>query len=58
MIKKSNLKKELSHDEVSAILNSIADGVFTVDREWRISSFNKAAIKITGVPQEEAIGSF
>ncbi len=39
-----------------AILESISDGVFTVDREWRVSSFNRAAEQITGVPREEAIG--
>jgi PAS domain S-box-containing protein len=38
------------------ILDSIADGVFTVDKDWRITSFNRAAEKITGVPREEAIG--
>ncbi len=38
------------------ILDSIADGVFTVDHAWRITSFNRAAEKITGVPREEAIG--
>ena len=38
------------------ILDSIADGVFTVDLEWRITSFNEAAEKITGIPREEAIG--
>jgi len=38
------------------ILDSIADGVFTVDREWTITSFNKAAQNITGVPVREAIG--
>ncbi|MBN1130785.1 MAG: PAS domain S-box protein, partial [Chitinispirillaceae bacterium] len=38
------------------ILNSVADGVFTVDREWTVTSFNKAAEKITGVPAREAIG--
>ncbi len=38
------------------ILNSIADGVFTVDLQWRITSFNKAAEKITGIPREEALG--
>lgn len=32
------------------ILDSIADGVFTVDGGWTITSFNKAAEKITGVP--------
>lgn len=38
------------------ILDSITDGVFTVDREWRITSFNAAAEQITGVPHDEAIG--
>jgi PAS domain S-box-containing protein len=40
----------------SVILDSINDGVFTVDREWRITSFNKAAERITGVGREDAIG--
>ncbi len=39
-----------------AILESISDGVFTVDLDWRITSFNRAAEKITGVPRREAIG--
>jgi PAS domain S-box-containing protein len=38
------------------ILASIADGVFTVDEDWRITSFNRAAEEITGVPRAEAIG--
>ncbi len=39
-----------------AILDSISDGVFTVDLDWRITSFNRAAERITGVPREQAIG--
>ncbi len=39
-----------------AILESISDGVFTVDGEWRVRSFNRAAETITGVPREEATG--
>jgi len=39
-----------------AILESISDGVFTVDMEWRITSFNRAAEEITGVPRREALG--
>jgi PAS domain S-box-containing protein len=39
-----------------AILESISDGVFTVDLEWRITSFNRAAEEITGVPRSEALG--
>ena len=36
------------------ILDSIADGVFTVDQQGRITSFNKAAERITGFSKEEA----
>ncbi len=39
-----------------AILESISDGVFTVDDRWRITSFNRAAEVITGVPRAEALG--
>lgn len=39
-----------------AILESISDGVFTVNPEWRITSFNRAAEEITGVPRGEALG--
>jgi PAS domain S-box-containing protein len=42
------------HNEV--ILDSIADGVFTVDRDWNITSFNRAAERITGVDRDQAIG--
>jgi PAS domain S-box-containing protein len=38
------------------ILESISDGVFTVDHDWRIMSFNRAAEKITGIPRREAVG--
>lgn len=38
------------------ILSSIADGVFTVDSNRVITSFNPAAEKITGVPASKAIG--
>ncbi|MFH2075003.1 MAG: sigma 54-interacting transcriptional regulator [Pseudomonadota bacterium] len=42
--------------EKDIILDSIADGVFTVDDNWRITSFNRAAEQITGVCREEAVG--
>ncbi len=38
------------------VLDSVADGVFTVDREWRITSFNRAAERITGIRRDQAIG--
>ena len=37
------------------ILDSITDGVFTVDENWRVSSFNRAAERITGVSRDDAI---
>lgn len=37
-------------------LNSIAEGVFTVDKNWAITSFNSAAEKITGWREEEVLG--
>ncbi len=37
------------------ILDSISDGVFTVDHGWRITSFNRSAEKITGIPRYEAL---
>lgn len=43
-------------ERVATILDSINDGVFTVDEEWRITSFNRAAEEITGISREEAIG--
>ena len=42
--------------QTEIILNSIADGVFTVDLDWRVTFFNQAAEEITGVPAAEALG--
>jgi PAS domain S-box-containing protein len=38
------------------LLDSVPDGVFTVDAEWRITSFNRAAERITGIKRAEAVG--
>ncbi len=37
-------------------MNCVADGVFTVDKHWKITSFNKAAETITGWTADEAFG--
>jgi PAS domain S-box-containing protein len=42
--------------ERDVILNSITEGVFTVDLNWCITSFNRAAEDITGVPHKKALG--
>jgi PAS domain S-box-containing protein len=40
----------------SAILESISDGVFAIDNDWHITSFNRAAEEITGISRREAVG--
>lgn len=42
--------------EKDIILDSITEGVFTIDLDWRINSFNRAAEEITGIPRGLAIG--
>lgn len=48
----------LSGQVTRTILESISDGVFTVDHHWKITSFNRAAESITGIPREEALGRY
>ena len=45
-------------DETKIILDSIADGVFTVDSDHKITSFNRAAEEITGIQRAEAVGRY
>lgn len=40
------------------ILDSIGEGVFTVDKNFKVNFFNKAAEKITGHLKEEVLGKF
>ncbi len=54
--KKNTGNKPLVQTPHEAILESISEGVFTVDLEWRITSFNRAAEEITGVSRKEAFG--
>lgn len=46
----------LSGVSTESILESISDGVFTVDKFWRITSFNRAAEEITGISRSDAVG--
>jgi len=39
-----------------AILDSLSEGVFTVDSDWKITSFNRSAEEITGVTRDDAQG--
>lgn len=52
----SRKKKPAVVTPTEAVIESISDGVFTVDSEWLVTSFNRAAEEITGVSRGEAIG--
>ena len=49
-------KKNPSIGICRRILNSVADGVFTVDNNLEITFFNRSAGKITGIHEKNAIG--
>jgi PAS domain S-box-containing protein len=44
------------HRLYALILDSIQEGVFTVDRDFRVTSFNAEAERITGLSRDEAVG--
>jgi len=50
------MSAEFEKDNTRVILDSLAEGVFTVDDQWQITSFNRAAEKITGISRDEAVG--
>jgi PAS domain S-box-containing protein len=50
----SNRKEDEKYTDL--IIESIADGIFTVDLNWKIMSFNRAALDITGIPKKEVVG--
>lgn len=47
---------DMQENTYRLILDSLSEGVCAVDREWRVTTFNKAAQDLTGVTQEEALG--
>jgi len=54
--KSIDTENEARQNERDVILDSINEGVFTIGTDWRITSFNRAAEAITGIPRNEAIG--
>ncbi|MBU0681889.1 MAG: sigma 54-interacting transcriptional regulator [Proteobacteria bacterium] len=53
----AEISAQQCHNNLSAsILESIADGAFSVDHDWLITSFNKAAEEITGIHRSDAVG--
>lgn len=55
LAKKPGAASEGPPSDLRTILDSINDGVFTVDGDFRVTSFNRAAAEITGVPAVQAL---
>jgi len=49
------MKEKSEGRDWEIVLDSINEGVFTVDLNWRITAFNRAAERITGVSRESAM---
>ena len=40
------------------VLDSLPEGVFSIDREWRVNGFNKTAETLTGHARDDIIGKY
>lgn len=49
-------RRTIPGPEAEAILDALGEGLFTVDSDWRITRFNRAAERITGFAAREALG--
>ena len=56
MIDPKKISGPLTPKATQIILECISDGVFTIDYNWEITSFNRAAEEITGIRRKDAIG--
>ena len=49
-------RERLAREQVTNILESITDGFFAVDREWRFTYVNREAERLLHRPREELVG--
>jgi len=56
-LKQNNVLLAQEKDKVDTIIESLADGVFTVDQKLRITSFSKGMEHMTGLKDSVVIGS-
>jgi len=49
-------KNEIESSQIDLILGSVAGGIFAVDKDLKITLFNKAAETITGLKAQEVMG--
>jgi PAS domain S-box-containing protein len=54
--KVSSIETNILHEQFSQLLENLGIGVFTVDRERRITSFNETVQRLTGLREEEVLG--
>jgi PAS domain S-box-containing protein len=47
---------QLQQTSIESILDTLSDGIFLVDKELLITSFNRVAEEITGISRMQAIG--
>lgn len=50
------IETSILHGQISQLLENLGIGVFTVDRERRITSFNETVQRLTGLNEEEVLG--
>lgn len=55
-IKQAELQLELYHQQISTILESIADGFFAVDQNWTVTYWNKEAENILNISRGNMMG--
>ncbi len=55
-LKQTNVVLSHEKDKVDSIIESLADGVFTVDKHLRIKSFNKGMEILTGLRESDVTG--
>jgi len=55
-LRESNILLSQEKDKVDSIVESLADGIFTVDVDMKITSFSRGMEKMTGLAEKDVIG--
>jgi len=55
-LEENNIVLAQEKSRIDSIINSLADGVFTVDNDLRITSFNRGMEKLTGLKEPDILG--
>jgi len=55
-VKEAEIKLLEYNQRISNILESITDGFYSVDKNWTVTSWNKEAESIMGMPREDILG--